>query len=230
VEEDKFTPDTLREFRKKNWELLSQEGNHVGIWKSNGRWYMDVSRVGKPSVEIIEEAQKASQLAIYDLEEGTEIVIGTIKDKEYNPIDEATNIFDRYQGQIGRPSGGGGDGSVPKVPEGVSASKKKGRRKTKETTVSGRDLLKAILAIAGESYEATVYVDGMQRTEQRAFAAGLRKLHVQIRLVRGLTDQADEFIRLADAVAGFLRDAMEGDEDMKKLYSRALKNSIINKD
>jgi hypothetical protein len=230
VEEDKFTPDTLREFRKKNWELLSQEGNHVGIWKSNGRWYMDVSRVGKPSVEIIEEAQKASQLAIYDLEEGTEIVIGTIKDKEYNPIDEAISLFDRYKRKVGRRGGGRPVASDAKLRSEDGGGKVTSRKKTKETTVSGRDLLKAILAIAGESYEATVYVDGMQRTEQRAFAAGLRKLHVQIRLVRGLTDQADEFIRLADAVAGFLRDAMEGDEDMKKLYSRALKNSIINKD
>ena len=88
---------------------------------------------------------------------------------------------------------------------------------------------KAILTIADETYEATVYVDGMQRTEQRAFTAGLRKLHVHIRLVRGLTDQADEFIRLADAVAGFLRDSMEGDEEMQKLQRRASKNNIIKK-
>lgn len=88
---------------------------------------------------------------------------------------------------------------------------------------------KAILAAANETYEATVYVDGMQRTEQRAFAAGLRKLNVHLHLVRGLTDQADEFIRLADAVAGFLRDSMEGDEEMQKLHKRASKNSIIKK-
>lgn len=88
---------------------------------------------------------------------------------------------------------------------------------------------KAILAVANETYEATVYVDGMQRTEQRSFAAGLRKLHVHIRLVRGLTDQADEFIRLADAIAGFLRDSMEGDEEMQQLHERASKNNIIRK-
>ena len=35
------------------------------------------------------------------------------------------------------------------------------------------------------------------------------------------------FIRLADAIAGFLRDAMEGDEDMQKLHSRAIKRSIV---
>jgi len=88
---------------------------------------------------------------------------------------------------------------------------------------------KAILAVSHEAYEATVYVDGMHRTEQRAFAAGLRKLHVQVRQVRGLTDQADEFIRLADAVAGFLRDSMEGDEEIRILHDRASRNGIINK-
>lgn len=88
---------------------------------------------------------------------------------------------------------------------------------------------KAILAIAHDAYETIVYVDGMHRKEQRAFAAGLRKLRVRVRLVRGLTDQADEFIRLADAVAGFLRDSMEGDEEMRTLHDRATRNGVINK-
>ncbi len=66
-------------------------------------------------------------------------------------------------------------------------------------------------------------------TFQDGKKSNLWKLHVQVHLVRGLTDQADEFIRLADAVAGFLRDSMEGDEEMQKLYSRGLKNQIISK-
>ena len=65
--------------------------------------------------------------------------------------------------------------------------------------------------------------------ERRAFTAGLRRLHVRVDFVRGLTDEADEFIRLCDATAGFLRDSLEGDEDMQKLHRRAMTNHIIKK-
>ena len=88
---------------------------------------------------------------------------------------------------------------------------------------------KAILVKAKEPYDARVYVDGMQKSERRAFTAGLRRLHVHVGFVRGLTDQADEFIRLSDAIAGFLRDEMEGDADMQKLLRSATKNDVIKK-
>jgi ribonuclease HII len=86
---------------------------------------------------------------------------------------------------------------------------------------------KAIQAAAQEQYESTVYVDGMRKNEQRFFAAGLRSLHIRVRHVRGLTDQADAFIRLADAIAGFLRDAMEKDTTMQSLHLRAIQRSIV---
>ena len=85
------------------------------------------------------------------------------------------------------------------------------------------------LVKAKEPYDARVYVDGMQKSERRAFTAGLRRLHVHVGFVRGLTDQADEFIRLSDAIAGFLRDEMEGDADMQKLLRSATKNDVIKK-
>ena len=66
----------------------------------------------------------------------------------------------------------------------------------------------AVHAKVGElkdPYEANVFVDGLKRSEQHRFAAGLRKLNVKVRKTRGLRDQSDEFIRLADSVAGFVR-------------------------
>lgn len=88
---------------------------------------------------------------------------------------------------------------------------------------------KAILDKANRPYQAVVYVDGLRRTERKEFTAGLRKLHVKARLARGITDEADEFIRLADAVAGFVRDVLEGDEEMKRLYTRAVKQGVLTK-
>lgn len=76
-------------------------------------------------------------------------------------------------------------------------------------------------------YEANIFVDGMKRSEQHRFGAGVRKLGVKLRKARGLRDQSDEFIRLADAIAGFTRDALEDDADMKTLLKLAMKADVI---
>ncbi len=79
---------------------------------------------------------------------------------------------------------------------------------------------KALYDKAKAPYEATIFVDGLKRAERPRFGAGLRKLKVRVRKVRGARDQSDEFIRLADAIAGFVRDSLEGDQVMKTLYEK----------
>ncbi len=93
---------------------------------------------------------------------------------------------------------------------------------------------KAILAAVEERpYEVTVYVDGLgSKTERKQFTGGLRKLHIKTRQVRGVRDESDEFIRLADAMAGFARDGIgeEGknaDEVMAPLFKKAVRNGTI---
>lgn len=86
---------------------------------------------------------------------------------------------------------------------------------------------KALLDKTKTAYEATIIVDGLKRTERHRFAAGLRKLKVKVRKVRGIKDQADEFIRLADAIVGLVRDSLEDSKKMKPLYKKALHNKII---
>lgn len=103
-----------------------------------------------------------------------------------------------------------------------------------ENTLSYVDLTilttaKAILDKAKHPYEAHVYIDGLRKSEQHQFTAGLRKLHVRLKMARGLNDQADEFIRLADAIAGFVRDSLEGQEVMKELYKTLQKKGILTK-
>ncbi|MBM3839898.1 MAG: hypothetical protein FJ398_18390 [Verrucomicrobia bacterium] len=76
---------------------------------------------------------------------------------------------------------------------------------------------KALNAAAHGVFEATIFVDGLGRKERHRFAAGLRKLRITVRKVRGVRDESDEFTRLADAIAGFVRDALGGDETMRGL-------------
>lgn len=86
---------------------------------------------------------------------------------------------------------------------------------------------KAVLARAKPPYQTTIFVDGLKRSERHRFAAGLRRLNVKVGKVRGIRDQSDELIRLADAVAGFVRDSLEGDGKMQVLYKRAMRKGII---
>lgn len=86
---------------------------------------------------------------------------------------------------------------------------------------------KTILYKTKDSYKATILVDGLKKTERFRFTAGLRKLKIKVRKVRGINDQSDILIRLADATAGFTRDCLEGDTEMLELYKIAIEKNII---
>jgi hypothetical protein len=78
-----------------------------------------------------------------------------------------------------------------------------------------------------ERHRATIIVDGLERSERPRFAAGVRKLGIAVRKVRGARDESDELIRLADAVAGFVRDGLEGSRVMQALFDQALRRRVI---
>ena len=86
---------------------------------------------------------------------------------------------------------------------------------------------KAILEKGHENYEATVLIDGLGRTERWEVASGLRRLHVKVRKVRGMNDQSSSIMRLADSMAGFIRNCLEGDKRFIPLYEQAIKLGII---
>lgn len=59
------------------------------------------------------------------------------------------------------------------------------------------------------------------------FSSELRKLHIRIRKVRGARDEAEPGIRLADAFAGFIRDALEEEAYAQELYQEARKRGFV---
>ncbi|TAN34012.1 hypothetical protein EPN28_00685 [Patescibacteria group bacterium] len=86
---------------------------------------------------------------------------------------------------------------------------------------------KAISQRAEKEYTATVLVDGLKREERGRFAAGLRKLRIKVRKVRGARDESDVFVRLADAIAGFMRDKTEEEEPFPDLYKEFCVKGIL---
>jgi hypothetical protein len=86
---------------------------------------------------------------------------------------------------------------------------------------------RAIKVRARGEYQAIVFVDGLQYAQYPKYAAGLRKLHIKTRKVRGLRDGSDEFIRLADSIAGFVRDYHEGMTWTKPCYNKAVSDGFL---
>jgi Protein of unknown function (DUF3800) len=80
---------------------------------------------------------------------------------------------------------------------------------------------------AGQQYHATVLIDGLRREERQRVGRGLRQLGVAAKKIRGLRDESDEFIRLADAVAGFVRDYLERQASVGLLYQEGVRRGVL---
>ena len=73
----------------------------------------------------------------------------------------------------------------------------------------------------------TVVVDGLRGRDIDRFKTSLRQRHINVRKVRGVRDESEPMVRLADAVAGFVRDFLEGQSYAIKLYGKAIKEKMI---
>jgi hypothetical protein len=89
-------------------------------------------------------------------------------------------------------------------------------------------IARAIFAVAQKEYKATVLIDGLPRSQEKWLGTELRHLHIQIRKVRGVRkDENDALIRLADAICGFVRGAIEGNPELKELFERSKQNAFL---
>ena len=77
------------------------------------------------------------------------------------------------------------------------------------------------------SQSVTVVVDGLRGRDINRFKTSLRHRQVNVRKVRGVRDESEPIIRLADAIAGFVRDYLEGQSYALKLYEKAIKEGLL---
>lgn len=79
-----------------------------------------------------------------------------------------------------------------------------------------------------KDYSTSIYVDGLAKSKRQEYGSELRKLGIQTRKVQGVAkDQNNALIRLADSIAGFVRDAVDGSNTEGELLKKALKNGEI---
>lgn len=78
-----------------------------------------------------------------------------------------------------------------------------------------------------QQYKVTILIDGfLTNKEKLIISQTLRKSEIRYRKIRGL-ETSDCFIRLADALAGFLRDHMEKQDYTEKIYSSLIKTGLL---
>jgi hypothetical protein len=77
------------------------------------------------------------------------------------------------------------------------------------------------------AYKATVIIDGLHRTEWRGVAVGLRQAGIPVKKVRASRDETNSLGRLADAMAGFIRDGEEGIKALAEQLTHAKKRKWI---
>ncbi len=94
------------------------------------------------------------------------------------------------------------------------------------TTIVG--IAKAIHYKEPSEYATIVYVDGLKKSKRQEYGSELRKLGIPTRKVQGVAkDENNALIRLADAVAGFVRDVRDGGEEELMIFTEAKRNSSL---
>lgn len=88
-------------------------------------------------------------------------------------------------------------------------------------------IAKAILFKGVINGITTIIIDGLNDKEKDIIRWQLKKLKIHYQQVRGMKDEQSVFLRLADSMAGFLRDAFEKQKYAIPLFSKFSKEGII---
>ena len=76
-------------------------------------------------------------------------------------------------------------------------------------------------------YKATILIDGLPRSIEREVGRLLRRSGLPVQKVRGVNDESELLIRLADALCGFVRKGEDGNGEMTALLERALSSGWL---
>lgn len=82
-------------------------------------------------------------------------------------------------------------------------------------------------AKTSSNYKASVFIDGLQRSDVPIVGSQLRHIGIRTEKIRGLRDESNALIRLADAIAGFIRENLQGDVYTKEIYLLGRKKKVI---
>lgn len=89
-------------------------------------------------------------------------------------------------------------------------------------------IVRALIATGETDYKTTVFIDGLPRSMEQAVGVQLRQQGINAKKVRGVKkDENDALIRLADAVCGLVRSALEGQPAMRALFEQGIRAGAL---
>lgn len=77
--------------------------------------------------------------------------------------------------------------------------------------------------------KVSVTIDALTKKQRNTVAVELRHFGITTDTINGKRDESSAFLRLADAVAGFARDGVEGHSDYVKIFNGAIRKGMIKK-
>lgn len=99
---------------------------------------------------------------------------------------------------------------------------------TKEyTLLTSFTVAKAILAKERGEYTVAVIIDGLNDRERDLVRNELKKLKIKYNKIRGMKDEQNVFLRLSDAMAGFLREVYGREEYALNFMKKFKREKII---
>jgi hypothetical protein len=78
-----------------------------------------------------------------------------------------------------------------------------------------------------DNYKASIFIDGLYKSEIPKVGTGLRKIGIHTEKIRGIKDENNVIIRLADAISGIIRESYEGIAYAKKLSKLGIENKTL---
>lgn len=96
------------------------------------------------------------------------------------------------------------------------------------TALTVQTIARTLSTASETDYKATILIDGLPRSLEQSVGLQLRQRGVNAKKVRGVKkDENDALIRLADAVCGLVRGAVEGQPAMQALFKQALRARVL---
>lgn len=101
-----------------------------------------------------------------------------------------------------------------------------GTKAYKEATLA--TIASSITAVTTEeSYKASIFIDGLSKRDIPQVGSSLRKRGIRTEKIRGVKDENEALIRLADAIAGVVRENYEGIGYAQQLYQIGIANQTL---
>jgi hypothetical protein len=88
-------------------------------------------------------------------------------------------------------------------------------------------IAQAVNTVATEEYRVIIVIDGLSNAARQRVKRDLKKLKITYDKVIGGRDQSSALLRLADAMAGLLRDFWEGQEYAKEWYKQLVQHKLL---